>query len=89
MIHPCGGWWGAAANNHALDYEVKGLLDTFEHLEAAGIPYTGAGRGVEEARRPVILSHGDFKIGIIGAVPLGHLCGAGAEQRYAGLLDVV
>ena len=32
------------ANNHTLDFEEKGLLDTLEHLEAAGIRYAGAGR---------------------------------------------
>ena len=54
------------ANNHALDYSEQGLLDTLDHLKAGGIQLTGAGRNVEEARRPVILSHQGVKIGIIG-----------------------
>lgn len=54
------------ANNHALDYSEQGLLDTLDHLKAGGIQLTGAGRNVEEARRPVILSHHGVKIGIIG-----------------------
>src|SRR5215212_132119 len=29
------------ANNHTLDFEERGLLDTMEHLEAAGVPYAG------------------------------------------------
>lgn len=54
------------ANNHALDYDVPGLLDTLAALEGAGIPYTGAGRNLAEARQPVILEHQGMRIGIIG-----------------------
>jgi poly-gamma-glutamate capsule biosynthesis protein CapA/YwtB (metallophosphatase superfamily) len=43
------------ANNHALDYGVECLLDTFEHLRTAGIRWAGAGENVEEARAPVVL----------------------------------
>lgn len=49
-----------------MDYDVRGLLDTLESLDEAGIKYTGAGRNVEEARKPVILQLQDMKIGIIG-----------------------
>jgi len=41
------------ANNHALDYGEVALLDTFEHLRAAGISWAGAGLTEEEARAPV------------------------------------
>ena len=43
------------ANNHALDYGVEALLDTFEHLRAAGIPFAGAGESVEEARALIVV----------------------------------
>jgi poly-gamma-glutamate capsule biosynthesis protein CapA/YwtB (metallophosphatase superfamily) len=43
------------ANNHTLDFEERGLLDTLAHLEAAGIRYAGAGRTLEEAARPLLL----------------------------------
>ncbi|MDP8950033.1 MAG: CapA family protein [Actinomycetota bacterium] len=46
------------ANNHTLDFEEQGLLDTLVHLETAGIPYAGAGRNLEEAARPVLLEGG-------------------------------
>jgi len=46
------------ANNHTLDFEEQGLLDTLKHLEAAGIRYAGAGRNLEEAARPVLLEGG-------------------------------
>jgi poly-gamma-glutamate capsule biosynthesis protein CapA/YwtB (metallophosphatase superfamily) len=43
------------ANNHTLDFEEQGLLDTLEHLDAAGIRHAGAGRNQEEAVDPAIL----------------------------------
>jgi poly-gamma-glutamate capsule biosynthesis protein CapA/YwtB (metallophosphatase superfamily) len=44
------------ANNHILDFEEQGLLDTLEHLDAAGIRHAGAGRNQEEAAEPAILT---------------------------------
>jgi poly-gamma-glutamate synthesis protein (capsule biosynthesis protein) len=38
------------ANNHALDFGVDALLDTFEHLRAAGIAWAGAGENLDQAR---------------------------------------
>src|SRR5918995_6372751 len=44
------------ANNHTLDFEEQGLLDTLEHLDAAGIRHAGAGRNQAEAADPAILT---------------------------------
>jgi poly-gamma-glutamate capsule biosynthesis protein CapA/YwtB (metallophosphatase superfamily) len=44
------------ANNHTLDFEERGLLDTLEHLKAAGIRYAGAGHNWEESARPALLA---------------------------------
>ncbi len=46
------------ANNHTLDFEEQGLLDTLTHLDAAGIQHAGAGRNLDEARRPALLTPG-------------------------------
>jgi poly-gamma-glutamate capsule biosynthesis protein CapA/YwtB (metallophosphatase superfamily) len=43
------------ANNHTIDFEERGLLDTLEHLDDAGIRHAGAGRNREEATAPVVL----------------------------------
>ena len=43
------------ANNHALDYGIEALLDTFAHLREAGIRWAGAGENTEQARAPVVL----------------------------------
>src|ERR671928_2124127 len=40
------------ANNHALDYGPRALLDTLEHLAAAGVGWVGAGADVAAAREP-------------------------------------
>ena len=46
------------ANNHTLDFDERGLLDSLAHLEAAGIRYAGAGRNLEEAARSALLKKG-------------------------------
>ncbi len=53
------------ANNHALDFGYDALLDTFEHLEAAGVGWVGAGRNLEEARRPAVLEANGFRIAVV------------------------
>jgi len=54
------------ANNHVLDYDVEGLLETLETLDHAHIQHVGAGKNATEARKPVILSKNGIKIGILG-----------------------
>lgn len=55
------------ANNHALDYGTDALLDSCEVLDQAGIAHTGAGKNLEEARKPVRIEVGGKKIAVIGA----------------------
>lgn len=54
------------ANNHALDFGVEALRDTFDHLASAGIAWVGAGRDERSARTPVVLERGGLRIGIVG-----------------------
>ena len=47
------------ANNHTLDYEEQGLLDTLRVLDASGIHHAGAGANAEEAATPAMIEvHG-------------------------------
>lgn len=55
------------ANNHVYDYGKQALLDTFETLESAGIPYIGAGRNLEEAMKPVYIELDGKKIAFVAA----------------------
>jgi poly-gamma-glutamate capsule biosynthesis protein CapA/YwtB (metallophosphatase superfamily) len=47
------------ANNHTLDFQEEGLLDTLKHLDGAGIRHAGAGRDLAEASRQAILDGPD------------------------------
>jgi cyanophycin synthetase len=44
------------ANNHSYDFGVEGFIETLEALEQHGIAYTGAGRNLQEAVRPLCFS---------------------------------
>ncbi|MGH8838891.1 MAG: CapA family protein [Jiangellaceae bacterium] len=50
------------ANNHVLDFGIRGLEETLDVLAAAAVETTGAGRHVDEARRPVTVDAGAGKI---------------------------
>ncbi|HZV97485.1 MAG TPA: CapA family protein [Methylophilaceae bacterium] len=45
----------ALANNHILDFEEEGLLDTMRTLTVAGIRHAGASIDAEEASKPALL----------------------------------
>jgi poly-gamma-glutamate capsule biosynthesis protein CapA/YwtB (metallophosphatase superfamily) len=53
------------ANNHALDFGSEALLDTFEHLRAAGIGWVGAGEDERHARVPVELEAAGERVRIV------------------------
>lgn len=55
----------ALANNHTLDFEEQGLLDTLEALDQAGIARAGAGRDLREARRPAFLEVGGERVALL------------------------
>jgi hypothetical protein len=52
------------ANNHALDFGPEALLETFEHLHAAGIRWVGAGPDIDSARAPAVLEAGGERLRI-------------------------
>jgi poly-gamma-glutamate capsule biosynthesis protein CapA/YwtB (metallophosphatase superfamily) len=54
------------ANNHALDYGEDALVDTLDHLAAAGIAAVGAGSDVESARAPEVLKHDGLRVAVFG-----------------------
>lgn len=55
------------ANNHALDYGQAALLDTLGTLDQAGIRHMGAGRNLQEAAEPVVVSIKGRRIAFIAA----------------------
>ncbi|WP_439882610.1 CapA family protein [Pontibacter sp. MBLB2868] len=50
------------ANNHVLDWQRSGLLETLQVLREAGIAYAGAGQDLEEAQKPAILKTGKNRV---------------------------
>lgn len=58
------------ANNHAYDHGEDALLDTFSTLENAQIPYVGAGRNINEAKKPVYFIANGIKIAIVSATQI-------------------
>lgn len=58
------------ANNHVYDFGPEGFLDTLETLEENGLPYTGAGRNLEQACEPVYFVANGRKIAIIAATQI-------------------
>jgi poly-gamma-glutamate capsule biosynthesis protein CapA/YwtB (metallophosphatase superfamily) len=54
------------ANNHALDFGVEALCDTFRHLAGAGIAWVGAGADEVGARAPAVLDRAGVRVAIIG-----------------------
>ena len=57
--------FAALANNHAVDYQMAGLLDTVRHLDEAGIAHAGAGADLTAAAAPAVVTAGDWRIGVI------------------------
>lgn len=76
------------ANNHAYDFGEEGLLDTFDTLEGAKIPYVGAGRNIEEATKPVYFIAGDVKIAIVSATQIERLENPDTKEATANTAGV-
>ena len=55
----------ALANNHVIDYGQRGLEETQEVLNAAGIGYCGAGINEYHALQPVFRTVQGFRIGVL------------------------
>jgi poly-gamma-glutamate capsule biosynthesis protein CapA/YwtB (metallophosphatase superfamily) len=53
------------ANNHTLDYGAEGLRDTIANAEHAGLTTAGAGADPAEARRAVVITIGDVRVGLL------------------------
>ncbi|MDD5305732.1 MAG: CapA family protein [Deltaproteobacteria bacterium] len=56
------------ANNHVADCGVGGMLETFESLRVAGIPWFGAGQDPPEAQAPRVFELGGRKVAFVGFV---------------------
>ncbi len=77
------------ANNHAYDYGNEALLDTFDTLEAAEVPYVGAGRNLEEALKPVYLIANGMKIAVVSATQIERNANPDTKEATASSAGVL
>lgn len=89
------------ANNHMMDYQEGGLRDTLRMLDELGITRAGAGRNLDEARRPAVLERKGWRLALLSyscILPLGSVAtrsragiaparGFGAEEMIRADLD--
>jgi poly-gamma-glutamate synthesis protein (capsule biosynthesis protein) len=71
------------ANNHILDYDVQGLMDTLAALDATGIFHTGAGMDWASALSPVIVERKGVRIGM--AAFCDHQADFAASEDHPGM----
>ena len=67
------------ANNHMMDFGTESFFDTIDLLDAKKIPYTGAGKNIKEAKKPIILNRNNLEIGLLAystTLPQGSAAGA-------------
>ncbi len=54
------------ANNHMVDHDRQGVIDTLEHLDAAGIAHVGAGADADGAERTAVIDVAGLRVGAYG-----------------------
>ena len=58
------------ANNHAYDYGPDALIDTIDTLNGARLPFVGAGKNIEEAKKPAYFHAGEHVISYVSATQI-------------------
>ncbi len=53
------------ANNHALDFGPDALAQTLVEVDAAGLARVGGGNDEAEAYRPLVVTVGDWQVGLV------------------------
>ncbi|MBV9949120.1 MAG: CapA family protein [Myxococcales bacterium] len=78
----------ALANNHALDYGPEALLDTLDHLHAAGVAVVGAGPDDAAARTPLPVSCGELRLRMVSLTDHPAAYAAGPGQPGVAFADL-
>ncbi|MBN2061017.1 MAG: CapA family protein [Deltaproteobacteria bacterium] len=63
------------ASNHCMDWGTEAFFDTIEALQGQGLMVLGAGKNIEEARRPVIIEAKGTSVAFLGyntILPMGY-----------------
>lgn len=75
-------------NNHAGDYGPRAFSEMIDHLDVAGLGYTGGGRDLADARTPLYVTMGDVVVALVG-VDLTMASDYAAAEDRAGTLALV
>ena len=59
------------ANNHIKNGGAQGVIQTIQHLDAIGLPHTGAGANTASARQPVWLAADGLKVAFLAYSAVG------------------
>ena len=84
IFSDCGFDVVSVASNHAMDWGEDALLDTIELLRSRGIQTAGAGRNLQEARRPAIVERGGVKVAFLAYCSILNT-GYAASDNKAGI----
>ncbi|MBM2824783.1 MAG: capA 3 [Dehalococcoidales bacterium] len=75
------------ACNHAMDYGWDAFYDTLDALKKNNIPVIGAGKNIQEARKPAILERKGTKVGFLAYISI--ICpGLVAEADIPGCVPL-
>lgn len=79
----------SVANNHMLDSERQGLFDTLNTLDQAGIKAVGAGKNLEDARKPAIFDKNGIKVAFLAYTQYANSgTGSFATSTLAGVMPL-
>jgi poly-gamma-glutamate capsule biosynthesis protein CapA/YwtB (metallophosphatase superfamily) len=76
------------ANNHVGDYGQRALRQTLAELRDADLPYVGAGRDLDEARKPVVITRDGVRVGFLGTESIGETPAAAADRGGTNRLNM-
>ena len=71
----------SVANNHAWDYGKRAFFETLDHLEAAGIAYSGGSRTLTNRNQPAVLRHDGWSVAIFAVT---HIWNQPPYQEHPG-----
>lgn len=79
------------ANNHMMDYGEDAFLDTLEILDKNNIAHSGAGKDINEARKPAVVVKNKIKTALLSYTDMWNVCyGPGsrvfsADEKHPGV----
>ena len=76
----------STANNHALDYGVRGLRQTLTYLDASGVYHAGTATDSSELLRPVVVERNGVKIALLACTDVMNMEDP-MWRRYVAMAD--